>query len=570
MGASAPISLPNFANINFNTIITSIIAAAEVPIGALNQQVQGEQAAISALGTVQGDLSSLQSALDPFQNYNSSPPMTASAQSEAPFSASVTGSATPGSYSVTVNQLAAAQALASQGYSSASDTVGTGTITLTVGGVQNQITINSSNDTLSGVASAINSANVGVTAQVINTGLPSDPYRLELISNQTGTANAFQVSTSLTGGTAPNFATSSVGPVDYSGITGTANSSTNGPLVSGTYSATDTQGFTFTVTQGGTVGSSAITIAWQNGTGGSGTITVPSNYSAGSLISVADGLQLSFNATGGTLNTNDTFSVAAFNPVVQSAQNAQVVVGNQVISSGTNTISDAIPGVTLSLTGTGGPYSLQVAEDTSTEANQIQTFVKAYNQLLSDINTNTVAVPGQNTPPLNANGPLESLLFGLNSALGTINLSQLGITIDGNAVTNNNGQLEFSQSAFDAAVQSNPTGVQNAMNQLYGVLNGLVSDALTPNTGVIASETNSYQNQVQSQEQQISSMQQQVQQEQTNLENQYSLLQAQIEQYSSIMSMLEAESGISNPISSSSSGSSSSSSSSSSLSSLLG
>jgi flagellar hook-associated protein 2 len=552
MGASTPISLPNFGNINFNMIIESMVAAAEVPIGALDQEVQTEQTAISTLGTIQGDLSTLQSALSPFQNDSSSPPMGVSVQTGAPFSATVNGTAVAGSYDVTVSQLAAAEAVASQGYASTNDTVGTGSITLIIGGVQNQITINSSNDTLSGVANAINSANLGVTAQVVDTGLPSVPYRLELLSNQTGTANSFQVSTSLTGGTAPDFSSTTVGPVDYSGITGSANSSSNGPIVGGTYTGTDTQGFNFTVTQGGTIGSSAITISWQDAVGDSGTITVPSNYTAGTAISVADGLTLSFNATGGTLNTNDTFSAAAFDPVVQNAQNAQLLVGNQAVTSESNSVSGAIPGVTLNLVGTGGPYSVQVSEDTSTEANQLQSFVTAYNQLLSDINSNTTAIPGQTAPALDANGPLESLAFGLNSALGTINLSDLGITIDGNAVTNNNGQLEFSQSAFETALQSDPTGVHNAMSKLYSALNGLVSDALTPKTGLIASETSSYQDQVTAQEQQISSMAQQVQQEQTMLENEYSLLQAQIEQYTSISSLLQAEGGISSPATTSS------------------
>jgi flagellar hook-associated protein 2 len=547
MGASIPISLPNFANIDFNSIIASIVAAAEIPVGALNQEIQGEQTAISTLGTIQGDLTALQRAIAPFQNDSSSPPMDVAVQSGAPFSASVNGTAAPGSYQVTVNQLAAAEALASQGYTSASDSIGTGTITITVAGAPNQITIDSSNDTLSGAAAAINSANIGVTAQVVDTGLPSAPYRLELLSDQTGTANSFQVSTSLTGGVAPNFSSSAVSPVDYSGITGSANSSSNGPILGGTYSGTDSQGFYFTVTQGGTVGSSSITISWKDAVGDTGTITVPSNYTAGTAITVADGLQLSFNATGGTLNTNDTFSVAAFNPVVQSAQNAQLLIGNQAISSATNTVSDAIPGVTLNLTGTGGPYSLQVSEDTNTEAQQLQNFVAAYNQLLSDISTNTVAVPGKSAPPLNANGPVESLAFGLSAALGTINLSNLGITIDGNAVTNNNGQLEFSQSAFETALQSDPTEVHDAMSQLYSALNGLVADALTPNTGLIASETTSYQNQINTQQQEVSSLQQQVQQEQTTLENEYSLLQAQIEQYTSISSLLQAEGGISSP-----------------------
>ncbi|MGD0073522.1 MAG: flagellar cap protein FliD N-terminal domain-containing protein [Candidatus Binataceae bacterium] len=210
--ASNAISLPNYAGINFNTILQSVIAAGQVPIAALQQEITAETTSISSIGQISGDLTSLQSAIAPFES-GSSTPLTAYSGANAPFSASVTGTPAAGVYAVTVDQMASAQVSASQGYASDTSVVGTGTITINVNGNAQNIKIDASNDTLDGVASAINSAGIGVTAQVVNTGLPGNSYRLELVSNSTGSAGAFTVSSSLTGGNAPDFTDNEIGPV---------------------------------------------------------------------------------------------------------------------------------------------------------------------------------------------------------------------------------------------------------------------------------------------------------------------------------------------------------------------
>ena len=73
--------------------------------------------------------------------------------------------------------------------------VGTGTLTLSVGGASTSISIDASNDTLTGIASAINAAahNPGVTASVITTTAGS---RLVLTGTNTGAANAITVTQS--------------------------------------------------------------------------------------------------------------------------------------------------------------------------------------------------------------------------------------------------------------------------------------------------------------------------------------------------------------------------------------
>src|SRR5262249_23507728 len=70
------------------------------------------------------------------------------------------------------------------------DPVGTGTLTLTVGTTSYDITIDSSNNTLDGLAKAINAKNAGVTASVIT---DQGKYKL-VLRGTSGTDNAFSLS----------------------------------------------------------------------------------------------------------------------------------------------------------------------------------------------------------------------------------------------------------------------------------------------------------------------------------------------------------------------------------------
>ncbi len=74
-------------------------------------------------------------------------------------------------------------------------TVGTGTLTLSLGGVSTNIAIDSSDNTVAGIAAAINGApnNPGVTASVLTTSAGS---RLILSGTQTGATNAINVTES--------------------------------------------------------------------------------------------------------------------------------------------------------------------------------------------------------------------------------------------------------------------------------------------------------------------------------------------------------------------------------------
>ncbi|MFW5825448.1 MAG: flagellar filament capping protein FliD, partial [Marinobacter sp.] len=114
-------------------------------------------------------------------------------------SASVDASkASRGTYNLDVTKMAEAHALAFADMPDRDSTsVGAGTLTLAVGDKTTDITIDDSNDTLQGLANAINDSDAGVSASIINTG---NGYRLVLGSDETGTANQINMSTDAAAG----------------------------------------------------------------------------------------------------------------------------------------------------------------------------------------------------------------------------------------------------------------------------------------------------------------------------------------------------------------------------------
>ena len=538
MASTPSVTLSNFTGLDFNQILQADAAAAQVPITALQNELVGVNTAISTLGTIAGDFSSLQSALNTLNTSLAIPPAGVTVSQNAPFTAAVAGGALNGTYHVTVSQLASAQSLASQGYTSSDASVGNGSVTITIAGQPTSITVDSSHDTLAALASAINAAGIGVTAQVVNNGPPGAPYRLQITSNATGSAHAFSISASLSGGTAPDFANNEISPTDTSAVTGTAT-----PTIGGTYTGTLSQGYHFTVVSGGPVGVDPITIAWSSDSGEAGTVTVPTSYT-GQQLTVADGITLTLGT--GTLKTNDTFGAGAFVPQVTAALDAKVQVGSQIVTSSSNQVSNAISGVTLNLSGTGGPSVVTVAPDLTTEASQISAFVSAYNTAAKDVTSNTQAQPKQTTPPLANDGGLRSTLFNLQTQLGTLNLSTLGISVD-----QQTGQLTFNQQQFVTSASSNPTAVNGTISQLYSALNPTVSEVVAPNTGLIATETSNDQQKTTQLAQQINTLTAQEQQQQQMLQAEFAQIQAVVSSYQSLAQLFTDNSS-----SSSSSGSS--------------
>jgi len=317
-----------------------------------------------------------------------------SVSDEDVLTAEATSAASPGTFILNVDALALNHQIASQGFEDADSTsIGTGTVQISVGdGSATTLTIDSTNDTLTGLKNAINEANIGVTATIVDDGTSKNPYRLVLTADKTGKKNAINFTASLSGGTAPDFATAVFDDVETDGISADS-TSTIAKGATAAYSGNQNKTYTFTVAGAGvqTVGAGDITINWTDGTN-SGTIVVSEADTEVALTGDgADGLKLSFGA--GDLKAGDTFAVQAFAPTLQVAADARVSLGSTVgggspivISSETNEVEDLIAGVTLHLKDVStAPVTIEVSIDKQGIKDKITDILNKYNEVMRHI-----------------------------------------------------------------------------------------------------------------------------------------------------------------------------------------
>ena len=161
--------------------IKSRIAESESKISGLGQ-------AVSILNVVKDAALRLNDAKD-FQTFAVSNSQTSA------FSATSTTSARAGSNNITVSQIAQEQRSVSNGFASetAAFTAESFTLSLSVGSTSATTTeITVTDASLQGTVSAINAANLGVTAEIVDTGVAGDRYRIQLIG-ETGAEQAFSL-----------------------------------------------------------------------------------------------------------------------------------------------------------------------------------------------------------------------------------------------------------------------------------------------------------------------------------------------------------------------------------------
>lgn len=182
-----------FSSAEITSIVGQLKSRIDAPIQVEQAQIKTDNVQISALGAVQGALSSLNGALSGISDPASINAMKASTSSSGIASATASASAASGSYALTNVTLAKTQEIYSSTFASANAAIGagSGTIAFKFGnGSSATINIPSSADTVSGVENAINAANKGVTASIVNT---ASGARLVLQSTEPGSSNAFTV-----------------------------------------------------------------------------------------------------------------------------------------------------------------------------------------------------------------------------------------------------------------------------------------------------------------------------------------------------------------------------------------
>jgi flagellar hook-associated protein 2 len=376
--------------INVSSLVSQLVAATEAPQETLiSNQTQQVSSQISALGTLKSALATFQGSLAVLDTPSAFQIATAASSDETAFTASASAGAPQGTYNVSVTQLAQAQQLLS-GPVAASTPIGSGTLSLSLGGTSFKVTVGAT-DTLADIAASINSAagNPGISATVLQ---GTDGAHLLLSSSLTGASNTIQVSET-------------------------------------------------------------------------------------------DGGNALASLTYGTGNTANYTEEAA-------PQDAAFSLSGVAFTSATNTVTDAMSGVTLNLLSTTSattPATLTIASDTATLESNISAFVAAYNTLQGTFTTlGGYDASSATAGPMMGNAVLTGIQNQVQQALYSIvatgspaynTLASIGIT------TQSDGTLSVNSGTLSAALGTN----FSAVTQLFSGSAGVASTLNTEITAALGS-----------------------------------------------------------------------------------
>lgn len=500
-------------------LIQQASTAYQAPATALQAQEQPIKTQISALGQVQSALSGLQSALGQLANVQSLSQRSVTSTPNGTVSATVTNDAAIGTYSISNIQLAHNESLTSSGFASSSAALGAGTLTFQVGsGSAVTVNVPSGQDSLAGVASAINQANAGVEAAVVFDG---STYHLTITGDGTGTANAFTVSG--TGGLSSLTYDSLVHNMTQTQAAANASFALNGiAITSGSNNVSGVvDGLSFTLMASG-----------------SATVSVAQSVSA--LDQAAHTVVSALNNALGTINKYASYSpVSGGGPLLGD-------VGLQVIRTDLLTaISAPAPNVPST-----SPYTSLGSIGFSITSGGMVTLDDGKLQSAAQANYAAVAaLLGQAGIAGNANvsvqgvGSAQPGTYAVDVTTNTAG-SILG-TINGQIASGSNGVLTVTGpgaalglSLHVAAGVTGSLGTVTVSQGLYGQLMGVLNAALDAASGSLTKETSNLNDTITSMDKQIASLQKEAQQQTLALTQQFSIAQSTITQLSNVSQFL--------------------------------
>jgi flagellar capping protein FliD len=387
------------SGIDTTTIVEGLVQIQEQQVERLNSKIDQVSAKQAAFKGIEASLLTFQSSLGRLariQN-NAFSGKIATSSNEDIIQAAASEKAAPGTYNIRVDSLARSHQIASQGFADPDTTITEGDFSIQIGnGTTTTVTIDESNNTVRGLADAINNSGAGVSASIINDGTGNTPYRLLLTAEKAGTSNQITLSSSLaaSNGNAfrPRFSESQIGNATFQDpYSGTASVSSNSSSTA--YAGSDDDAYTFTINQSGVAGLNEITIDYIDGSGeNNGTLTFSAaDVNSGVAQTVAEGVEITLGA--GTVVAVDQFTVDVFaaSADVQSASDATVTIGSGAgaisVSSETNQIEDLISGVTVDIASADPTkdVSLTISNDTTAAKDAVTEFVSAFNGVIKSI-----------------------------------------------------------------------------------------------------------------------------------------------------------------------------------------
>lgn len=166
--------------------------------------------------------------------------------------------------------------------------------------------------------------------------------------------------------------------------------------------------------------------------------------------------------------------------LVRGAANASFSLDGLTITSGTNTISGVVPGLSLTLAASGSAQ-VNVSEDSTALENAAQGLVGALNGVLATIAQNASFSQASGGGPLFGNVGIEIIRSNLLTAISTppnaatniatpySSLSSIGFTVT------SGGSITFDASAFETAAETNYTAVAALLGEVGQATNSGVA-----------------------------------------------------------------------------------------------
>lgn len=186
----------------------------------------------------------------------------------------------------------------------------------------------------------------------------------------------------------------------------------------------------------------------------------------------------------------DPSSLAAGNgmSLVQPGQNAKLTVDGQAFESDSNTITDAIPGVSLTLREpTDGPVTVRVDQDTGHILRAVKDFAQAYNDLRRQLDPSTGDQQDSAKPPATATrGAIDLVPTSTTSGSASVPaaLADVGLSIT------RSGQLEVNESRLAEALAQRPETVRNRLTEAQaGAPEGVLRPLLQQLSASLPTET---------------------------------------------------------------------------------
>lgn len=483
------------SGLDVESIITQMVALEKQPIKTLEVKAETINSKISTYGQIKSLVDTLNSAARDLTLDSGFGAVKINSSNSSAVNATMTGLAAQGSYNVTVDKLAQSQTSASIKLG-AKDTMGAaGTMRFVIGNPGKAgaalKTVNldiASTDTLEGIVAKIN-GNPDLSKSVVASVITDSTGKQQLMvrSRDTGLDNQFNMSI----GTAADAATVTQADVDaWNALSDTDKKATPFPVI-GSFKPVD----------------------------------------------VEDGSNLSKLAVVGGIT------------VKQAAQNAEIKLNGVEMESNTNTFTDTIPGLSISVSAKGESL-LSITQDKDATQEKIQKFVDAYNavnELIAastkyDQESKAAGVLQGDSSTVSLQNSLRMLTQGIaGNATGKFNrLSDIGIQMQqGGALKLDAAKLKEALGDMDS-VKSMFAAKPDALGNGGGIAVNFktLTDELLAYEGTLNNKTDSLEKQIKLNKAEVEKVEKRAETVEERLRKQYTALDVKMASLSSLDSYI--------------------------------